>query len=492
MAEKPTYEELEQRVGELEKEVVELKQADNERETDDSKQKESLILLESVFNAIPDTIGIQDSIHGMIRYNEAGYRFLNMSHEEVKGKKCFELIGRTKPCEICATTEVYRTKAPARVEKYFKEFGVWFDVRAYPVRDEAGSITKIIEHLRDISEKKQKEKELQESYDLLEENVRQRTAELKEANEALQSELIDRKRTEKMLRKERDFTQSLIDTAQVIILVLDVKGRILSFNSYMEKLSGYRLEEVKGKDWFTAFLPEQDFDHIRALFRKAVSDIQTRGNINPIIAKDGREIFTEWYDKTLKDTDGNIIGILCIGQDITDRKKAEEALQKSTQRLLKAQEVARMGFLDWNLKTNEMYWSDEIYNLYGINRQHEKSNIDRTMELVHPDDQEFVNKNLDMAIQGVKKYDIDHRKLLPDGKVIWVHAQAELIRDAEGNPESLLGTEIDITDRKRYEDMLREIESRLREANQIMAGVLDHTHMMAGFFDPEFKFFLGN
>jgi len=129
---------------------------------------------------------------------------------------------------------------------------------------------------------------------------------------------------------------------------------------------------------------------------------------------------------------------------------------------LKAQKVARMGFLDWNLKTNEMYWSDEIYKLYGVSRQHEKSNIDRTMELVHPDDLEFVEKNLDMAIQGVKKYDIDHRKLRSDGKVIWVHAQAELVRDAEGNPENLLGTVIDITERKQAEEALRESEEKYR------------------------------
>jgi len=211
MLRKLTYEELEQRIEELEKEVVELKQAENKREPDDSKQKESSILLEAVFNVIPDVIGIQDSIHEVIRYNEAGYRFLNMSHEEVKGKKCFELIGRTKPCEICATTEVYRTKAPAQVEKYVEELGVWFDVRAYPILDEAGSITQVIEHLRDISEKKQKEKELQDSHDLLEERVEQRNAELKETNEALQSELIDRRRTEEVLRKERDFTESLIN-----------------------------------------------------------------------------------------------------------------------------------------------------------------------------------------------------------------------------------------------------------------------------------------
>ena len=69
-------------------------------------------------------------------------------------------------------------------------------------------------------------------------------------------------------------------------------------------------------------------DHIRELFRKAVGDIKTQGNINLIVSKDGREIVVEWYDKILKDADGKTIGLVAIGQDITERKQMEEALLK--------------------------------------------------------------------------------------------------------------------------------------------------------------------
>lgn len=102
---------------------------------------------------------------------------------------------------------------------------------------------------------------------------------------------------------------------------------------------------MKGKDWFTTFLPEQDYDHIRAVFREAMSDIQTRGNINLIIGKDGREIFTEWYDTTLKDAGGNIIGILSIGQDITERKQVEEVLRESDEKLARSKKMESMGLL---------------------------------------------------------------------------------------------------------------------------------------------------
>jgi two-component system cell cycle sensor histidine kinase/response regulator CckA len=116
-------------------------------------------LLEATFNAIPDVLGVQDHAHRIIRYNASGYRFLNKTHEDVLGKRCFELIGRDKECEVCATSECYRTKKPASVERYEKALDAWLDVRAYPILDENGKLVKVIEHLRDISPSKKAEAE---------------------------------------------------------------------------------------------------------------------------------------------------------------------------------------------------------------------------------------------------------------------------------------------------------------------------------------------
>jgi PAS domain S-box-containing protein len=145
-------------------------------------------------------------------------------------------------------------------------------------------------------------------------------------------DITERKRVEEEIKKERDFSKSIVDTAQAIVMVLDKEGKIDSFNPYMEELSGYKIDEVKGKDWFTTFLPECDYDQIRQLFKKSLNGIKTRGNVNPIITKDGREILIEWYDKTLKDKDEKIIGLLAIGQDVTERKRTEEALHKSEEK----------------------------------------------------------------------------------------------------------------------------------------------------------------
>ena len=100
----------------------------------------------------------------------------------------------------------------------------------------------------------------------------------------------DKKR---ILSNERNFSQEVLDTAQAIILRLDTKGRIVYFNPYMEKISGYKLKEMKGKDWFSNFLPKEDWPRIKKLFLKAVGDIQTKGNINPVMTKKGEKIYIE-------------------------------------------------------------------------------------------------------------------------------------------------------------------------------------------------------
>jgi len=144
--------------------------------------------------------------------------------------------------------------------------------------------------------------------------------------------IAERIKAERELRRERDFAESLIETAPAIVLVLDPDGRIVRINPYMEEISGYRLEDVKGKDWFNTFLPERNRQRMRRLFRRAVVRKPRAGEVEPILGKDGREREIEWYDKRLEDANGNLIGLLSIGQDITKRRKLEKEISEISTR----------------------------------------------------------------------------------------------------------------------------------------------------------------
>jgi PAS domain S-box-containing protein len=149
-------------------------------------------------------------------------------------------------------------------------------------------------------------------------------------------DITERKEAERALREQRDFAEGLIETAQAIVLVLDPEGRIVRFNKYTEELSGYRLEEVKGKDWFETFLPEQTRPKVRDVFGDAVSELEVRGNINPIVTKDGTEHEISWWAKTLKDGNGNVVGLLSVGHNVTELRDAQE-------RVVQAERLAGIG-----------------------------------------------------------------------------------------------------------------------------------------------------
>jgi PAS domain S-box-containing protein len=142
-------------------------------------------------------------------------------------------------------------------------------------------------------------------------------------------DISERKKLEELLRREKYFAESLIETAQVIVLVLDTCGRIVTFNRYMEKISGYRLEEVQEKEWFSTFLAEPYQKPVRDVFNNALKDIRTDGYVNPVVLKNGKIADIEWFSKALKDEQGQIMGVLSVGQDVTDRRRSEEAQKRA-------------------------------------------------------------------------------------------------------------------------------------------------------------------
>jgi PAS domain S-box-containing protein len=145
-------------------------------------------------------------------------------------------------------------------------------------------------------------------------------------------DITERREAEAALHAEKSFAESLVSTAQAIVLVLDPQGRVVTFNPYMETLSGFSAEQARGKDWFETFLPERGRAETRALFKAAIGGVPTRGNVGPILTRDGRELLVEWYDKTLEDGNGNVTGLLSIGRDVTRRVRAETALKDSESR----------------------------------------------------------------------------------------------------------------------------------------------------------------
>ncbi len=126
---------------------------------------------------------------------------------------------------------------------------------------------------------------------------------------------------------------------------------------------------------------------------------------------------------------------------------ANKALRESEARLAEAQRIARLGNWAWNIPSNELYWSDEVYRIFGLEPQAFGVTYEAFLASVHPDEREVVKNAISDALYHKKRYSIDHRIVLPSGKQRIVHEQAVTKFDEEGNPIRMVGTVQDITER---------------------------------------------
>ena len=141
--------------------------------------------------------------------------------------------------------------------------------------------------------------------------------------------------------------------------------------------------------------------------------------------------------------------------NILERKRSEEELRKSEARLIEAQQIAHIGNWDWDIVKNTLYWSDEIYRLFGLKPQEFGATYDAFLESVHPEDLELVERSVNDALNEKKPYSIDHRIVLPDGSERTVHERAEVTFSEDGQATRMIGTVQDVTERKRIEEALQ-------------------------------------
>jgi PAS domain S-box-containing protein len=300
-----------------------------------------------------------------------------------------------------------------------------------------------------------------------------------------EKDITERKLTEEALQREKNFAESIIATAQIIILVLDKQGRIIRFNPYTEEILGYKLAEVQGKDWFSIFLPKSDVEEVSSVFLKAICEIQTHGYINRIVTRDGSERQIEWYDKTLKDIQGNIIGLLSVGQDITEHKHAEDKLREMNERLKLAQVASKSGTWDWDITKNTLYWSEEFLKIFGMPAD-VTPGFESWKNTLHPDDIQKVSKSIQDAIDQKKDLLNDYSIITPSGETKWIRATGKTTYDKNNKPVRMIGLCTDISELKRNEILLLKSEGKYR---LLFHGLKEAVYVHETIHDGPGKFF---
>jgi two-component system, sensor histidine kinase PdtaS len=151
-----------------------------------------------------------------------------------------------------------------------------------------------------------------------------------------------------------------------------------------------------------------------------------------------------------------------LRREITERKRAEEALQESQRRLEEAQRIAHLGYWERDLQTGRITWSDEIYRIIGLPPKSHDQPLVEWQQLLHPEDRERIALAIEEAQRGSRRYEVEYRIVRPDGQVRFLHSQGDIIRDEQGQLLRAFGIAQDITERKQAEEALRRSEDRLR------------------------------
>jgi PAS domain S-box-containing protein len=191
----------------------------------------------------------------------------------------------------------------------------------------------------------------------------------------------------------------------------------------------------------------------------ATKGVELRNSELDVLLPSGRTITILGSASPLRDAEGRVRGCVASFMDITERKRAEQALQERQKDLNRAQAVAKTGSWRLDVQRNELLWSDETYRMFGIPRGTPLT-YEAFLGTVHPDDRENVDRRWQAAMRG-EPYDIEHR-IVVDGEVKWVREKAELELNKDGVLSGGFGTVQDITERKQLEEKLFQSERKYR------------------------------
>lgn len=247
-----------------------------------------------------------------------------------------------------------------------------------------------------------------------------------------------------------------------IVSITDAAGRITDANALFCAISGYSREELIGRNHRML----KSGRHDAAFYHDIWMTIARGGTWQGEICnrrKDGSEYWVRSTIVPFTDAAGRPEQYISIRTDITAVKAQQEALLASEERLRRAQEAAKIGTWDWNMVTDELYWSDRVAPMFGLPEGIRETTYARFLATLHPDDREIVTAAVKLSIEEGRPYEVEHRVVWPDGTVRWVLESGAVTRDDDGEAMHMLGVVKDIHERKLVELDLAASEKRLRE-----------------------------
>jgi PAS domain S-box-containing protein len=352
-----------------------------------------------------------------LEINEAFEQLTGLKKENVIGKKVTEVlpgIERDPADWLGIYGKVALTGKPVRFESYADSLGKWFKVSAYSA--EKGYFAVAFE---DITERKKAEEE-------------------NEAQRALLERVMAGLPAGVNLVRGEDLRYILVNPGYSAIAPgKEMLGKTIG--EVWPEVHG--LEEIYHRVLSTGE-PHHSLDERFEIRRSPAGDLETA--------------YFSWslFRVRLPGKDG--WGVLNTVWETTERKKSEDTLRVLNKRFEMAQQAAGAGVWDWNIKTGHIEWTAEMFRLFGLDTQKDKASFEVWQAILHPEDREKAASKIDEALKSRSFLDNEYRLVRPNGQVVWINALGHAEYDNQNQPVRMTGICIDITERKRAEEVLLE------------------------------------
>jgi len=401
-----------------------------ERKTAEETRSKLAAIVESSDDAI-----ISKDLEGTITsWNAGAERLYGYSAEEALGRHVSMLMCADQQDELPELLK--RIKEGSRVEHYetkrVRKDGQTIDVSLSlsPIRNHAGEIIGASTIARDISAEKHAEEE--------------------------------RRQSAERFRAIADYTYDWE-------YWIGVDGKLLWVNPAVERITGYSVSECMAMaDFPVAIIAEADRETVAQQIREAVQGSSRNDFEFRVRHKDGRVVWVAASWQPIYDSQGARLGHRSSIRDIRDRKGAEEALRESEAYLAQAQRLALTGSFAYDPDTREpLYWSEEMFRIFGFDPHGPLPSLQAWNQRVHPQHQDTVRENFENAFREKIDTSDEYAIMLPDGAIKHVHVIRRPVLNDAGDVVKVVGAAMDITDRKRAEEALRESEAYLAEAQRL-------------------------
>jgi len=263
--------------------------------------------------------------------------------------------------------------------------------------------------------------------------------------------------------------QAYLDIVGVMVVMLNAKGNIVLVNrKAAEALACTPERQCQGLNWFEAFLAQEDRAPALAIFQRLLAGNQEAGEFyeSRITTFTGQRRLIAWHNRVMRGRDGRVVGILCAGEDITESRQTQEALQHSEERLRLAQEAAGVGVWELDIHTHKLTWSPECARLYDVTPD-SIQHYEDWLRLLYPEDRARIEAQSAALISLGGAFELEFRTSGKTDKPRWIFAKGRTVPDASGRVGHIVGINIDITERKRMQEEQMRLQAHLQQAQKM-------------------------